>query len=290
MIRENELEAEVHQPAHINMVLSEICLGFAFYFEEFRQKPCQQLFQEEIERHQKEQEAYQKYLDLQVLEEYAFDPNAFKGFTKKNCPIIQRCLWSQDEIMKSYKIAFNNVSGQDLLEAVSMIAEFGRLYVNEFSDQQHEHADSPSDLGLETLNEPEYGTLGVIGYGVQSSFLYGLYPRCFAHRSQNAVWSLYFLSNRKEFGLQDGSEFLMIHQDQGRIEQNYFYPAQLFAYYALKTYLLLKEGCHDLGIGFNDDFRYIYLSVFNDFVAEKHREDILTYRRSSSDVESQPWF
>lgn len=192
--------------------------------------------------------------------------------------------------MKDYKRSFNSVSGRDLLNPVRKLAEFGRAYAAPFNDEVHENATTYSDLGLEVLNESEYGCIGVIGYGIQSSMLYGLYPRQFAHRSQVAVWSLYFMSGRKDFGLQDGSEFLMIHPDENTCEQNYFYPADLFGFYSLKLYLMLKKAFGPFNITFDSARRYIYLSVFCDHVGAVHRDHIQVYKRSSQHVESQPWF
>jgi hypothetical protein len=197
---------------------------------------------------------------------------------------------SNDEAMKAYKISFQGTSGRQMLDPMRQLALFGGLYAAHFRDDLHESCTTPAELGLGALNEAPHGCPGVIGYGIQSSLLYGVYPRCFAHRSQNAVWSLYFLSGRKEFGLRDGSEFLMVHADLGTCEQNYFYPAELFGFYALRIYLLLKVACQDLGISLLNSERYIYLSRFCDHVADSHRGDINVFKWSSDHVESQPWF
>jgi hypothetical protein len=290
MIRGKELEKQVYEPGHIQQVLAEIENSFPDYFESFAQQPLESGFDAHVQAYEKEQVAYREYLSQEALEEYEYDPNAFKSLTRKQCPIIRRCLMSQDEVMKSYKKSFRSVTGRQLLDPIRNIASFGISYVADFDDETHETAATYGDLGLEPLNESQYGCLGVIGYGIQSSLLYGLYSRNFAHRSQNAVWSLYFLSGRKDFGLQDGSEFLMIHPKEGTCEQNYFYPAELFGFYALQVFLLLKSACKDLGITFEDRYRYIYLSRFCDHVADRHREHINTYKWSSEHVEKQPWF
>lgn len=290
MIRGNELEEQVYEPDHIQQVLTEIEHNFPTYFESFSKRPLDPLFKERIKNYEKEQKKYSEYLNPSALREFDYDPNAFKSHTRKNCPIIRRCLMSQDEVMKDYKMSFGMVTGRQLLDSVRLISEFGMSYVVGFDDEAHEDAAHYNDLRLEILNEPEYGTRGVIGYGVQSSLLFGLYARHFAHRSQNAVWSLYFLSGRKSFGLEDESEFLMVEPKRGRCEQNYFYPAELFGFYALQVFLLLKSSCSDLGISLRDRHRYTYLSTFCDHVAESNREIIETYTRSSQDVESKPWF
>jgi hypothetical protein len=290
MIRGKELEEQVYEPAHIQQVLDEIEGNFPGYFSSFAKQPLKHVFEEHIQKYEKEQEVYREYLNLEALDEFECDPNAFKRHTSTRCPIILRCLRSQDEVMKAYKKSFVRVTGRQLLDAVRNIAEFGVSYVADFDDEDHEGAATYEELGLEPLNESKYGCVGVIGYGIQSSLLYGLYPRNFAHRSQDAAWSLYFLSGRKDFGLVDGSEFLMVHADLGTCEQNYFYPAELFGFYALKVFVMLKSGCKKLGITLYDPYRYIYLSRFSDHVADTHRQDINTYKWSSEHVESQPWF
>lgn len=290
MIRGEELEKRAYKPEHFLEVLAEISRNFPRYFKSFVASNSQQLFADEITVHKREQEKYRDYLDPEALEEFEDDPNAFKRQTRTKCPIIHRCLQSQDEAMKDYKQSFNTVSGRQLLNPICKLAQFGRSYVLNFDDERHECAANPGDLGLDALNEAEYGCGGVIGYGIQSSMLYGMYPRQFAHRSQVAVWSLYFLSGRKDFGLKDGSEFLMANPSEGTVEQNYFYPAELFGFYALQVYLLLKTSLTAHGVTLKHYHRYIYLSVFCDHIGEIHRSDIQIFKRSSQHVESQPWF
>lgn len=290
MIRGNKPEKEIFKLQHIEQVVSELETNFTIYFESFAKRFPESIFKKSIEDYEKEHKAYREYLSFEALLEYESDPNAFKRHTRNHCPIIRRCMQSPDEVMRQYQKSFSLVSGRQLLDAVRNIAEFGLDYSITFDDEGHEDAATFSDLGLELLNDPKYGCVGVIGYGVQSSLLYGRYSRYFAHRSQNAVWALYFLSGRKDFGLLDGSEFLMVDPDEGICEQNYFYPAELFGFYSLKIFLMLKAACKELKITFYDLNRYTYLDAFNNHVAETHREDINTYTRSSTYVESQPWF
>lgn len=286
----HELEPEVHEPEHIETVLAELKVNFSRYFGGFAEKPLKPLFKDARDAYEKERDVYLEYLNPAALEEFEYDPNAFKSHTRRRCPIIRRCLMSQDVVMKSYKRSFNDVSGRQLLEAVRNIVEFGANYVRGFDHEEHESAQAPSDLGLEPLNESANQCTGVIGYGIQSTLLYSIYARAFAHRSQAAVWTLYFLSGRKDFGLADGSEFLMVDAKHGTCEQNYFYPAELFSFYSLKLYLMLKEACAERDVPLYDYYRYTYLDAFTDYVGETHREDIECFRWSSEDVESRPWF
>lgn len=290
MFKGKELEKQVYEPKHIQQVLAEIERNFPDYFEGFAQQPLEPVFHNYIREYEKEQEVYREYLDLEALDEFEYDPNAFKSHTRKRCPIIRRCLMSRDEVMKAYQKSFKLATGRQLLDTVRNIAEFGISYVADFDDEAHEDIATYSDLGLEPLNDDKYQRLGVIGYGIQSSLLYGLYPRNFAHRSQDAVWSLYFLSGRKDFGLEDGPEFLMVRPNEGTCEQNFFYPAELFGFYALSVFVMLELACEDLGITFENRYRYIYLSMFCNHVADTHRDDINAFKWSSEYVESQPWF
>lgn len=290
MILGNELEPQVNEADHIAEVVSAIREHFPVYFRTFIEQPLTPRFEKAIHKYEKEQVRYCKYMDLEALAEFEHDPAAFKSETAKHCPIIQNCLNSQEEVMHGYQLAFGRTNGRALLTPVRNIAEFGRDYVLAFKDKQHELATSPGDLGLEPLNDQKYGLNNVIGYGIQSSMLYGQYPREFANRSQNAMWALYFLSGGKDFGLMDGSEFMMVQPKLGTCEQNYFYPAHLFSFYALQTWLLLKDACREIDVRLQNRYRYIYLSEFCNHVADVHRADVNVFKQSSSYVESQPWF
>ena len=279
------LSDQIYEPEHIQSVLKAIQGGIPVYFSTF--KSSKSLFEEALKDHEKEFKAYQEYLDLAALNEFKTDPNSFKPETRKNCPIIRRCLMSQDDIMKSYKISFSTVNAKDLLYTVYNIASFGRQYVEDFNHNQHEASKSYADLEIDDLSEEDYGCLGVVGYGIQSALLYSLYPYAFAHRSQNAVWALYFLSGKQDFGLgDDGSEFLMVRPEYGTCEQNYFYPPELFGYYALQVYLMLKKADPSFKKLFKDEHRYIYLDAFFDHVANTHREDINALKWTSEHVEN----
>jgi hypothetical protein len=281
MLRGNELDTRVYDEKHIAEVLTEIRLTFPKYFLSFCQLPLARRFQDAIKDYEAEQRKYLEYLDLEALDEFEGNPSSFKSQTRSKCPIILRCLNSKEEYMKAYQRAFSEVKGRDLLNAARKIAEFGRAYIEDFDHERHESSRSFGELGLQALNEPEYGCFGVIGYGIQSTFLYAQYPHAFAHRSQNAVWSLYFLTSRKDFGLKDDSEFMMVQPEYNTCEQNYFYPADLFGFYALQLYLMLKAAFSGTGLNLENSYRYVYLSSFCDHVAEQHRDDIAVFKWSA---------
>src|SRR5262249_28275560 len=124
------------------------------------------------------------------------------------------------------------------------------------------------------LSKEDYNAYGVIGGGIRSHFLYSLYPNAFPNRSQNSIWALYFLTGKEDFGFHDGSEFLMIEADNRTTQQNYHYPYDLFGFYALHIYKMLKTSCAEQGIELQGRYRYIYLDAFFNHIAQVHQEDI----------------
>jgi hypothetical protein len=289
MLQGNPLDDRIRGVAHMEGILAEIAANLGPYLASFEPQ-SRVAFAKAIEEYEKEREAYRDFLDLEALEEYEDDPNAFKSMARRQCPIVRRCLMSQDEAMKAYKRAFYDVSGRALLSPIRHIAEFGAEYMASFDDELHEATMIPADLELGPLDTDPFGCPGVIGYGIQSTLLYALYARGFAHRSQNATWSLYFLSGRKDFGLADGSEFLIVRGEGAVCEQNFVYPPDLFAFYSLKLYLMLRDAFQEKGYSMDPAYRYVYLSTFSDHVADTHRSDIHVFTRSSDYVERQPYF
>lgn len=295
MIKHGSYESKtweiIRQQDHIEQVLAEIEVNFAKYFKLFWAAPKKQMraIQENINGFLSEQLRYQEILDSEVLEEYDDDPNAFKGAMRTDIPIIRRALHSPDESMKEFKKSFNLAKGIDLLRTTQKIVEFAEAYMADFDDEPHEMAETIDDLRISILQEDGYTTSKVIGEGIKSRYLYMLYPNAFPNRGQNAIWSLYFLSGRKEFGLKDYSEFLMVNPDPNNnvTEQNYLYPFDIFCFYALKIYLLLKE-CSEKkkNYSFTNSYRYIYLEHFFNFVTDYHREDINFYKITSKGKES----
>ncbi len=289
MYRGSQLDERVFDGSHINDVLDVMQKTFPKYFASFLRDDAQGLFKNAIKEFDKEQPAYLSYFDPDSLEEYEDDPNAFKKHTRNHCPIIRRCLMSQDEIMNDYKASFNHVSGRELLDTVRRIAGFGDDYLNDFDGTIHEEIQDYRELKLEFLGDAEHTCAGVVGYGIQSNFLYMLYPQAFAYRAQDAVWSLFFLSDKKHFDFEEGSEFVMYSPKYGTGEQNFLYPPELFGFYALSIYRWLKDACREEGIKFDSQYRYTYLDTFMKHVAASQRDSINFLKKSSDYVENH-WF
>jgi len=268
-----------YNPAHMTEVLNEMRRQFPGYFAKFLRKPGTAGFDEAIAAFEGEQQKYVEFLDVRSLHEFEDDPGAFKSEMKRKCPIIRRCLLSNEQEMEQYKIKFNLATGQELLQVTQNIAKFGRKHVKRFEQQGHERIKTVDSLGLADLLEEDYVAYGVIGGGIRSHFLYSLYPHVFPNRSQSAVWALYFLTNKKDFGFADASEFLMIDVEKGTTQQNYHYPYDLFSFYALKLYLMMKDALLQKRYNLNSSLRYIYLDTFLERIAQIHQTDINLLKR-----------
>jgi hypothetical protein len=185
---------------------------------------------------------------------------------------------SPAKVMDAYRKSFHAAKGKDMLRVVINISEFSRKYMPTFDYAEQQKAKHPAELGLSELDTETYTTFGVIGGGIRSHFLYHLHPDAFPNRSQNSIWAFYFLTQRKDYGFEDGSEFLMINPDGSGTQQNYFYPYDLFTFYASRLFKLLKHECEQLGYQLDDQYRYIYLNSYLDGVAEIHEADINTLK------------
>ena len=268
------LNQEAYHPEHMVEVLNDMRKSLPRYFESFAigQKPLTERLSAAVADFESEQPHYQELFDPGMLEEYAYDPNAFKGDFRRKCPIVRRCIMSPARVMDNYRAAFNMTDGARMLEVTTNIVEFAHGFMGSFDDKQHELVQSPSDLGVDALDGDSFTAYGVIGGGIRSHFLHHLYPNAFPNRSQNAIWAYYFLTERKDYGFDDGSEFLMI--EPVGAQQNYRYPYDLFSYYALQLYLALRDACEGAGVELERAYRYVYLDAFLNHISDTHREDI----------------
>jgi len=270
-----------YEAAHVNRVLAAMKANFPNYFNSFwtSASAARAALQDPRDEWDKDRKKYLKLLDAEFLEEFEEDPNAFKSTLKKDCPIIQRCLNSNVDEMKDYKIKFNMATGDELLRVTQNLVDFANAYMDGFDDDWLDSVREVDDLELDELGDmqnEDYTAFGVIGGGIKSHFLYSLYPQAFPNRSQNAIWALYYLSGKDDFGFHDGSEFLMMHiEAKGAvIQQNYHYPYDLFAFYALQVYRWFETACSDKGLSLDREFRFVHLDAFLNHISDKHRDEI----------------
>jgi hypothetical protein len=304
---DRNLGDRAYEADHIDKVLKEVRANFPTFFKSFgsgqeeetplfdnpnfkvitsnKKKPTvkselTKQFQADIDDFESNQPSYEDFFDMERLEEEEDDPNKFKKSLSKEIPIINRCLNSNAREMKRYKSEFFKKSGRELLDVTYNIVLFGNEFIEIFNEKKHEKAKSVEELRLSELLGDGYISYNVIGGGIKSHFLYSLFPNAFPNRSQNALWSMWYLTNKKDFGFQDGSEFLMIDLDKGTTQQNYHYPYDLFSFYALQVYLLLKEECNKHDILLQDKYRYIYLDTFFNHIAQIEQAEITDLKKS----------
>jgi len=263
-----------YEAAHIAAVLADMTANFPAYIDSYGSgsPPLGPHLAERVEGFRREQIKYLDLFDLRALEEYAYDPNAFKADLRRVCPIIHRCLMSPAKVMDAYRRSFNYTAGATLLEVTERIVRYAHRHFRDFDDDGHESSDSVEALNLGGADDMALTAAGVIGGGIRSRFLHMLYPRVFPNRSQNAIWAMYFLTDRKDYGFRDGSEFLMIEPE--RAQQNYFYPYDLFAFYALQLHKLIRVACDEAGVALDPAYRYVYLDALLDHVADENRDAI----------------
>lgn len=267
----------LYEPEHIREVFTEMQKGFSAYFDGFAEDPqyLKDIFIQALKDFENERPKYFDLLDRDMLEEFEYDPSTFKGTLRRECPIIRRCLNSPAKVMDKYRARFNETTSDRMLEVVISISEFGTNFMQSFDISRRMHIQSPEDLRVSELDSDPYTAYGMIGGGIRSHFLYNLYPQAFPNRSQNSIWAYYFLTGRKKFGYEDDSEFLMINPDGSGTQQNYFYPYDLFTFYATKLYIRLKAACLGIEYSLDEAYRYVYLNTFLNLVADLHQKDIV---------------
>lgn len=230
-----------------------------------------------IKEFNKNREKYEAIIDLEVLEEYEDNPNSFKDrVLAHECPIINSTLMNkQAKELDKYRINYKLASPNDLLRVVKNLTEFSNEYYESFSEyDDYDDISNIDELGLLDLDDEDYTLYGVIGGGIKSHLLYKIHPSLFSNRSRNAIWALWYLTNKDTFGCMMDSEFLMIDIKKSTTQQNYFYPYGLFAYYALVIYLLIKDKAKEMKVDFDEDYRYVLVDAFLEFIAEHHDDEI----------------
>lgn len=308
---ERSVEEICYNRIHINNVLSEIEVQFKPYFDRFIKSVGGTVISDEafeklasafgskavkrsnqsqkslgdtytniilkaIDQFEKDQEKYKDLFDLELLEEFEGAAPTFKAKNLKyECPIINKTLQNKKaKELNKYRYDFSVADPDYLLNVVYNLASFAENYASQYKGRAYGPFYYYEDMGLELLDTDDYTAYGVIGGGIKTHMLFKNYPNLFPNRSRNAIWALWYLTGKKTFNCVNDSEFLMIDTKKTITQQNYFYPYQLFAYYAYKICEMLKEEAEKLNVDFNDTFRYVITDAFLDYVAAEHMEEI----------------
>lgn len=313
-IKNQSIEDICYEHNHIDKVLAEIKLNFELYFNSFIEtkagtvpsssdlKKLQEkfnthstikainfsdyyksIFSKEIENFEKDRYKYEKIFDEELLDEYKEDPGTFKSQILKNeCPIIHGTLMAKNaKELDGYRRDFKRANPNLLLQIIENICKFSKEYSKNIYDcKKYENYYNYEDFKMNYLDTEDCSYYGVIGGGIKTLMLYKVYPEIFSSRSKNAIWALYYLTHKKNFDCKYDSEFLIIDTEKSITKQNYFYPYELFHYYAYEIYKLLQNKAKSLDVYINSEYRYVIVDSFLNFVTKQHEAEISELSRS----------
>jgi hypothetical protein len=236
-----------------------------------------QIFEGGIEKFEKEEAKYKDFFADEKMHDFEDldDPKPFKSALSTKVPVIHKARNSKREMMQDWKEKFSFSKASDVYAIFFNLIDFKKEFVEEFPEKKFASIDDQAELvQLFTLNEDDdYNVPGVIGMGIKSSVLFHLEPSYFLGANKNTLYGFYFLSDCEPFGLPSGTnEFIMIndlnpdnnkrHNKNMLIDQNYWYPYDLFILYSLRTYRILKKLCADQGYFLDDKYRFIHVNTF----------------------------
>lgn len=308
--KERNIEVKCYDLEHVEQVLESIQNNFSKYYDEFikseagnavtaddvkkiagnlgiknvkisdkinQKEKFINIIKDSIGSFERDREKYLAIFDEESLEEYEDDPQYFKSTVLKNeCPIIHSTIHNKRaKELDKYRYEFNVSDPNELLRVVSNLHNFAEEYYQEIYDQEsYDQINNYKDLRYGILDTDDYTVYGVIGGGIKTHMLYKLYPAVFPNRSRDAIWALWYLTDKNTFGCKQDSEFLMIDINKFITQQNYFYPYELFAYYAHQIFQMLKEKADSIDVYLDPEYRYVFVDSFLGYVAQKHDEEI----------------
>lgn len=234
------------------------------------------IIRESIDDFEKDRADYEKIFRQEWLEDLDEDADVFKSKILKNeCPIIRKTLANRRaKELDKYRASFSQADADWLLSVVYNLCVFGDEYKDNYDPKTYEDAETYKDLEMELLDTDDYTAYGVIGGGIKTHMLYKVHPSIFPNRSRSAIWALWYLTNKEAFGCKTDSEFLMIDLSKNIVQQNYFYPYQLFAFYAFEIYKLLRDKATEYDAYIDPDYRYVVVDAFLEYIAMEHDSEI----------------
>lgn len=234
------------------------------------------IIREAIDDFEKDREDYQKIFRQGWLEDLDEDADVFKSKTLRNeCPIIRKTLANRRaKELDKYRASFSQADADWLLKVVYNLCVFGDEYQAKYDPATYENAQNYHDLEMDLLDTDDYTAYGVIGGGIKTHMLYKVHPALFPNRSRSAIWALWYLTDKDTFGCKTDSEFLMIDLSKNIVQQNYFYPYRLFAFYAFEIYKMLRDKATEYNAYIDTDYRYVIVDAFLEFIAMEHDEEI----------------
>jgi len=254
-------------------------------------KQLSKIFENGLLRYQKEESKYKKFFSEESMHEFEDedDPKSFKSALSTKVPVILKSRNSKRETMQDWQEKFAASKASDVYAIFFNLIDFLNDYIAETDAIAHGEFNDVIDLKkLFTLNEDDdYNVPGVIGMGIKSSVLFYLDAKYFLGANKNTLYGYYFLSDCENFQLPSlTNEFIMIndmnkesnrrHNTNMLIDQNYWYPYDLFMLYSLRTYRKLKELCSKHKYNLDDTHRFVHVNTFMSLIWDIKIETILT--------------
>ena len=244
------------------------------------------VFEKVIESYEKEATKYRTFFDPDAMDEFYDDPNAFKHGLSRDVPVIANTLRQRHAELKKWQMYFGSARPNDLLGVFSAVLDFCVEWSKSHSTAQYDKYDSPNDFGLNPLDVDErMSMVNVVGMGIKSIMLFHLDPERLPPRGRYGLYGLYFLSGRDHFRLpSESSEFLMINDvhpaSDGSLvmDQNYWYPYDVFSLYALRVYRWIEARAKTAGFVIDRRIRYVYVERLFNAVCDQHAADLKTMR------------
>lgn len=306
----NDIEDVCYKPEHIEKVLDEIRNNFDEYFERYllteagskissgelediqrelgikvktTNKPLdvaeryQYIIKEAVNNFERDRKRYLELLNPDFLDEHVDDPPNFKNATLKNdCPIIRMAIQNKKaKELDKYRAEFKRANPNKLLDVITNLSNFAHDYANNvYESDEYDNNTKIEELKLSLLDTDDYIAYGVIGGGIKSHILFKFNPEIFPNRGRDDLWALWYLTNKEDFHCEQDSEFIMINLHKSTTQQNFFYPYELFAFYAFQVYKILKGKADQMRLYLDPAYRYVYVNSFLTYVAKTHEEEI----------------
>lgn len=221
-----------------------------------------------------------KYLNFfsEGWDDIGDDFKTFKRSLRTRCPAFSHALSSKTSVLNEWKANFNVAPPEKLYQVIKNIYTFYRSYNKVMTEEKMQTISSWEDNLLIGLIENDCYLNKVIGPGVESAILYHLDPQRFPGSYKYGIWTLYFLTGGISIDMLSGtSEFIMVKDAvisrTGIIESdhNFFFPYQVYAYYALMHFNQLNTGLRNrYSISFPNEWRFVIVSDFYTFVVNKN--------------------
>lgn len=240
-------------------------------------KKLKEIFENGLYRYEKEDGKYKKFFSEESMQEFEDedDPKTFKSALSTKVPVILKARNSKREAMHEWQERFAHSKPADVYAIFFNLIAFMNEFVDEMEAADFAEIDEIEELeSLSVLNDDDdYNVPGVIGMGIKSTVLYYMNPEHYLCANKNTLYGFHFLSDCEHFRLPSRTnEFIMINDlNEGNsrrynrnflVDQNYWYPYDLFILYGLRTYRLLKELCDKYKYKLDDENRFVHVNTF----------------------------